>query len=260
MTRMLASVADLGEAEQALQLGTDLIDLKDPSRGALGAWPLDRVREAAGRIAGRRPMSATIGDLPMCPPDVAEAAAAMAATDVDIVKIGFFGGGDPEGCVEALRPLARSGARLVAVMMADQDPCLALVGALARAGFWGVMLDTADKRAGGLSTHLSLAALRGFVERAQAQGLLTGLAGSLGLADIAPLAALGPDYLGFRGALCRGDRSGALDPARFDAVRAALAAAQSERVARSATATAGAQVATQPAAAGSTSIRLARSA
>ncbi len=260
MTLMLASVATLEEAEQALRLGADLIDLKDPSRGALGAWPLGRVRDAVGRIGGRRPTSATIGDLPMRPSDVAEAAAAMAATGVDIVKIGFFGGGDPAGCIEALRPLAEGGVRLVAVMMADQDPCLSLVGTLAEAGFYGVMLDTADKRAGSLRAHQKETVLRGFVEQARAQGLLTGLAGSLAVADIAPLAALGPDYLGFRGALCRGDRSGTLDPDRFAAVQAALARAQSRRAPRSAVATAGAQVAAQPAAAGSASTRLAKSA
>jgi uncharacterized protein (UPF0264 family) len=259
MTLMLASVASLEEADQALGLGADLIDLKDPTRGALGAWPPGRVREAVGRIAWRRTTSATSGVLPMCPRDVATAAATMAATGVDIVKIGFFGGGDAVGCIEALRPLAQGGVRLVAVMMADQGPDLSLVGTLAAAGFYGVMLDTADKRAGNLRAHRTEADLHGFVGRARAAGLLAGLAGSLALADIAPLAALGPDYLGFRGALCRGDRSGALDPARFAAVRAALGDSRSRRAPRSAVATAGAQVATQPAAAGSASTRLVNS-
>jgi uncharacterized protein (UPF0264 family) len=86
-----------------------------------------------------------------------------------------------------------------------------------------------------------------FVATARLNGLLTGLAGSLGLADIPPLAALGPDYLGFRGALCSGGRESALDPAALAAVRAALDAAQPAR-ASSATATAGAQRPTSAAA------------
>ena len=50
-----------------------------------------------------------------------------------------------------------------------------------------------------------------------------GLAGSLGLADVAPLAELGPDYLGFRGALCgRGGRTAGLDAAAIAEVRAAV--------------------------------------
>ena len=85
------------------------------------------------------------------------------------------------------------------------------------------MLDTADKRGGGLRRHRSDAALGGFVRKARALGLLAGLAGSLAAADIPPLLGLRPDYLGFRGALCRDGRAGALDPAAFATVRRAMA-------------------------------------
>ena len=86
----------------------------------------------------------------------------------------------------------------------------------------GVSVDTADKAAGGLRVHRCDAALGQIVRRARSLGLLTGLAGSLSVADIPFLAALGPDYLGFRGALCRGGRAGPLDPGAFQEVRAAL--------------------------------------
>jgi hypothetical protein len=111
---------------------------------------------------------------------------------------------------------------LVAVLMADQRPDADLLPALAGAGFLGAMLDTADKAAGGLRRHLDAAFLAGFVARARGLGLLTGLAGSLGLADVPALAALAPDYLGFRGALCRGGRQAALDPLALAEVRRAL--------------------------------------
>jgi (5-formylfuran-3-yl)methyl phosphate synthase len=222
MVWMLASVADREEALVAVELGADFVDLKDPAQGALGAWPLEQVGEAVRAIEGRRPVSATIGDLPMEPERVYEAALAMAATAVDIVKVGFFKGGDAGGCITALAPLAERGVKLVAVMMADQDPDAGLLGSLAKAGFTGAMLDTADKRGGGLRSHLEDAALAVFLREAKGQGLLTGLAGSLTLEDIAPLSALGPDYLGFRGALCRGDRTSVLDREAFESVRTAL--------------------------------------
>ena len=50
MTLMLASVADVVEAEIALVEGADIIDLKDPSQGPLGALPLASVREIGGII------------------------------------------------------------------------------------------------------------------------------------------------------------------------------------------------------------------
>ncbi|TIQ75182.1 MAG: dihydroneopterin aldolase, partial [Mesorhizobium sp.] len=37
MTRMLASVTGVDEAEIALSGGVDIVDLKDPKAGALGA-------------------------------------------------------------------------------------------------------------------------------------------------------------------------------------------------------------------------------
>jgi (5-formylfuran-3-yl)methyl phosphate synthase len=223
---LLASVATLAEVDQALALGADIVDLKDPARGALGAWPGARLPQAVDLAGGRRPVSATVGDLPMAPGLLAAAARRTAASGVDIVKVGFFAGGDHEACARALAPVAGGGVRLVAVLMADQRPDLGIVTALADAGFFGAMLDTADKNAGGLRRHLDDARLARFVADARGAGLLTGLAGSLRPADVRPLAELGPDYLGFRGALCgRGRRTAGLDPAAFAEVRAALAAA-----------------------------------
>lgn len=223
--RLLASVADLDEVATACALDADIIDLKDPAQGALGAWPLDGLRAAVRRVGRRRPVSATVGDLRMVPDTLLAAARQTAATGVDIVKVGLFAGGCHRACAAALGAAARAGVRLVAVLMADQGLDLTLLPALARAGFHGVMLDTADKRSGGLRRHVELGQLGEFVTGARSLGLLTGLAGSLGHADIAPLAALRPDYLGFRGALCRSGRTTALDPAAFIRVRDALRAA-----------------------------------
>ena len=223
---LLASVADLAEVELALPLA-DLIDLKDPNQGALGAWPLPRIAEAVRQIDGRRPVSATVGDLPPEAASLAAAALATAAEGVDIVKLGFFAGGDHVRLAQALEPVARRGIALVAVLMADQGPDVAVIPALAAAGFRGVMLDTADKMAGGLLTHWSTAKLAQFVANARQHGLLTGLAGSLRVGDVGILAPLLPDFLGFRGALCSSGRNGALDPGRLAAVRVALDAARS---------------------------------
>jgi uncharacterized protein (UPF0264 family) len=218
---LLASVADLGEVELALA-HADLIDLKDPSQGALGAWPIARIGEAVRLVDGRRPVSATVGDLPPDAEALGSAALATAATGVDMVKLGFFPGGDHRRLARELAPVAARGVVLVAVLMADGDPDHGIVSALAEAGFRGVMLDTADKSRGSLTEHQAPEKLAEFVAQAKRLSLLTGLAGSLTLADIAVLAPLGPDFLGFRGALCRHRRTTALDPARLRAVRAEL--------------------------------------
>ena len=60
---MLASVRTLDEALFALEAGADFIDLKEPSHGALGALDHAAVRVCVQAIGGRRPVSATIGDI-----------------------------------------------------------------------------------------------------------------------------------------------------------------------------------------------------
>jgi len=215
----LASVTNADEARFALAGGADVIDCKDPSSGALGALPEVVVRDVVAQVAGQLPVSATVGDLPPDPSLLVGAAARMASTSVDVVKIGFFGSHDPRPAIAALGRGTFSPARLFAVLMADQKPDYALIPYLAEHGFIGVMLDTAGKASGRLTSMLPSAGLSAFVHAARAHGLVCGLAGSLRMEDIAGLARLEPDILGFRGALCTKGRASTLDPTRVAAIR-----------------------------------------
>ena len=93
MTRMLASVNGPEEAEIALAGGADIIDLKDPTKGALGAVTPEGIRATVKAVGKRRPVSAVAGDLPMQPGLVAATVRDIAATGVDYVKLGIFPGG-----------------------------------------------------------------------------------------------------------------------------------------------------------------------
>ncbi|HEV7821054.1 MAG TPA: (5-formylfuran-3-yl)methyl phosphate synthase [Burkholderiales bacterium] len=224
MTMMLASVRSLDEAMVALDGGTDLIDLKEPARGALGALDHAAVRVCVRAIDGRRPVSATIGDIPSMEPQLmVDAVERMAATGVDFIKIGFFAHPLAAECARALSAMTGC-ARLIAVLFADEPYDLALLVELSRQGFAGAMLDTARKTGKTLREWRGENELGEFVALGRAEGLLTGLAGSLRYDDVAALVAIGPDYLGFRGALCRNsERGGMLDRKAFAGIRAAIA-------------------------------------
>ncbi len=231
---MLASVRDLDEARIVFDAGVDLIDLKQPADGALGALPSTLIRDVVAFVAGRALISATAGNIEPDAHAVQVAMARIAATGVDYVKAGLFPAGWQQGgrdyaavraCLGGLVPL--TGARRIAVMFADLAPPLELVDAVADAGFDGVMVDTALKTGHSLPDVAGSDWLAAFVERARARGLLCGLAGSLRVGHIAPLARLAPDYLGFRGALCAEQaRAQALDARAVVDVRQALADAQ----------------------------------
>lgn len=201
MTDFLASVTSIDEARIALECGADIIDLKNPLQGALGALPIEEVEEIVRFVDGKRPVSATIGDLPMQPDILRPAVARMAETGVDIVKVGFFGDVAHDDCVRELMPIA-SCVKLVAVLFADQKIDFSLLRQLAECGFYGAMLDTATKNGAALSEWMSFTELQAFLGASREDGLVTGLAGSLRVRNVSELLGLNPDYLGFRGALC----------------------------------------------------------
>src|SRR6476659_6121665 len=221
MTLFLASVRDEAEAEIALLNRADIVDLKEPAHGALGAVDCGATSRIASFIAGRVCVSATIGDLPMQPEMIREAVLERAACGVDYVKFGLFSGGDQQGCLDALRPVARR-VHLILVLFADRLPAFNAVSAAAAMGASGIMLDTADKRASSLLTHLGLREIARFITEAKAHGLMVGVAGSLAVADVPDLLALAPDLLGFRGALCHGARNTSLDAAACAAIRSLI--------------------------------------
>lgn len=202
MTGMLASVTNVQEALMVLDAGVDIIDLKQPAQGALGALEPVLVAQIVNQVNGQLPVSATVGDLPMEPEQVSAAVEDMAATGVDFIKVGFFPGGDWQGTINELAAFINQGIKMVAVLFADTRPEVEIIESLDQAGFAGVMLDTMNKNNGSLSTVLSHNEIEAFVNKAKQHGLLCGLAGSLGKQDIPQLTTLNPDYLGFRGALC----------------------------------------------------------
>lgn len=220
MTAFLASVKSLEEARMVLEHGADVVDLKQPAIGVLGAISSEIAVEITRFVGGRCTVSATIGDLPCAPDVLAPAVKRMLAAGVDIVKVGVFEPQPPAKWWFELRRLCAQGWRIIAVLFADRAPELGLLQRGAESGLYGIMLDTAAKEDGSLRAWLEDKQIEAFIRRAQGLGLCAGLAGSLGVDDINPLLCLKPDYLGFRGALCHHrDRIAALDPSLVARVR-----------------------------------------
>ncbi|MEJ2619292.1 MAG: (5-formylfuran-3-yl)methyl phosphate synthase [Candidatus Thiodiazotropha sp.] len=223
MTKMLASVMDQRELALAIEAEVDIIDLKNPPQGALGALPIETICNLVAQCAGRRPVSATIGDLPSNASLMTQAIEKTGETGVDYVKVGFFSREQLSDCLQAIGNLTDR-YTIIAVLFADLQSPIERLTEFAAAGFKGVMLDTAGKGAGGLLQHMDQQQLSVFIREAKSLDLLTGLAGSLRLDDIPLLLPLMPDYLGFRGALCDlGERSAPMMPHQLNEIRNALA-------------------------------------
>jgi (5-formylfuran-3-yl)methyl phosphate synthase len=222
MTGMLASVRSLAEARQALATGVDIIDLKEPSAGSLGALDTATIIEVVTAVAGQCPVSATIGDMPMQPDLIYDKVEEIARTGVDYIKIGLLPDTDADNVITRLSGISARH-KLIAVMFADIPMNLTDIAKLYQAGFCGVMLDTFDKRRGSLTGIMPISAISTFVHSVKNLDILCGLAGSLTAYDIPVLLRLQPEYLGFRGALCgHGDRTGLIDESAIKHIKQVL--------------------------------------
>lgn len=203
MSKWLASVQSLEEAQLLLPVLPDILDMKNPSEGALGALNVELVKDIVELIDGRCQTSATIGDLPMQPEQIAPAMIDMATSGVDYVKVGIFPDDGLAACISELADTVNQlSTPVIAVLFADHMPEINCVPQLNAAGFEGVMIDTAFKNGQHLSDHWELTKLSEFVRVAKGFDMLCGLAGALRLSDIDVLKPLDADYLGFRSALC----------------------------------------------------------
>ncbi len=221
--QLLISVVTADEVEAAVSGGADIVDVKDPREGSLGAAAPHVVRAVRAAVPAGVPVSVAIGDVPDLPGMAALAAAGAASCDVAYVKVGLLGPSDEASALRLLKAVCRAAAeaarppRVMAAGYADAAavgalPPLLLPAVAAAAGTHGCMLDTARKDGGTLFTALDDDDLRRFVEGCRERRLVSALAGSLTEGDLARLAAIGPDIVGFRGAACGGDRtSGRVD-------------------------------------------------
>lgn len=200
---MLASVRNLQEANIVYHGGADIIDLKEPMHGALGAVPLNVIQYVVDELWEKCVISATIGDLPADAAAIEDKVMQTAETGVDYVKVGMFSERHIENCLPNLVHCANKGIAIIAVFFADMDFDTDHVINIAKhTHLKGVMLDTARKGSGNLLQHKNILQLEYFANRAKQNDLLTGLAGSLKIENIPTILKAEPDYIGFRTALC----------------------------------------------------------
>jgi (5-formylfuran-3-yl)methyl phosphate synthase len=215
MTRLLVSVRSAAEAREALDAGVDLVDLKEPRRGALGAVDWEVAAEVASLAGRRTPLSMALGELM----DVGTDAYLTIPPGVAYVKLGMAGAAIhadwPRRWRDALATLPTFAAP-VAVVYADwraaQAPSPNDVLAQGRElGCGALLVDTWRKSAGGLLECIAVRELAELLSGARAGGMLGVVGGSLTWDTVGPVLDLAPDYVAVRGAVCHGSRLAALD-------------------------------------------------
>jgi (5-formylfuran-3-yl)methyl phosphate synthase len=229
---LMISVVSAEEARDAILGGADILDVKNPAEGSLGAQYPRVIREIKCLLPPGVELSAAIGDMPNLPGTAALAALGAATCGADYVKVGLHGPRNDAEAVKLLREVQQSVRELntlvVAAAYADfqqagtlNPDCLPRVAV--SAGVRGCLIDTAIKDGRTLFDFLDPNALGLLAEQALRAGLLFGLAGALREEDLPVARDLGANVVGLRTAACRNNqRAGPLDPARLRCLRQAI--------------------------------------
>jgi uncharacterized protein (UPF0264 family) len=225
--QLLVSVRDATEAAAALAGGVDYIDVKEPTRGALGYADSDVLCAVAAAVGDRVPISAALGEITAPLPTSSLSGLAK----YRYAKVGLAGACRLPDWPQVWRSLVSrlpQSVRPVAVIYADAENCDApsffeiLPHARALACDT-ILVDTFAKDGKTIFDFVSEQELREMLAAAHCSALRTVLAGSLRLSDLAQVASLTPNIVAVRGAVCNGGRSGAITAQRVREFRLELA-------------------------------------
>lgn len=216
--KLLISPSNEKEAEEAIAGGADIIDVKNPAEGPLGAnfpWVIRRIREITPK---KLQVSCTLGEVPNLPGSISLAALGAASLGVDYIKVGLYGVKTSNQVIQLLESVNRAAKecnpkiKVVAAGYADAEKIgainpLILPQIVKQAYIDVVMIDTYAKQGKNLFDNLTMPQVKTFVDNAHSLGLEVALAGSLRKADLPVVYDLGADIAGLRGAACsRGNR------------------------------------------------------
>ncbi len=216
---LLISPINTEEALEAIEGGADIVDVKNPKEGSLGAsfpWIIKGVREMTPEDML---VSATLGDVPYKPGTVSLAAMGALVSGADYIKVGLYGTKNYDEALEVMENVVRtvrensSDAVVVASGYADAhrvgaiDP-MEIPKVAAEAGADLAMVDTAVKDGKTLFDFMDMDDLQKFVNEIHDYGLKSALAGSVKKDQLKPLYDINCDVVGVRGAACiGGDRN-----------------------------------------------------
>jgi len=201
------------EALEAIAGGADIIDVKNPKEGALGAnypWVIKQIKEVTPKNIE---VSCTLGEVGNLPGSVSLAALGAASLGVDYIKVGLYGIKTPEEAVFLLQNVSRAAKeynpkiKIAVVGYADAEKIGAinplLIPKIAHTAKADVaMIDTSVKDGNNLFDYLSQRELKKFVDSSHSFGLEAALAGSLRKQDLTVVYGLDADIAGLRGAAC----------------------------------------------------------
>jgi len=211
--QLLVSPATIEEAKKTLS--ADIVDVKRPEEGSLGASFPWIIRSIKGLT--HKPVSAAIGDFDYKPGGASLTALGAAAAGADYIKIGlmFDGKEEAQAVISSVTRAVKDTYPEKYVVIAaysdwerlDTISPFDMAPLVAKAGADVSMVDTGIKDGRSTFEFMDEALLTEFTGLNRSLGVQTAIAGSLKFEDIELLKRINPEIIGVRGMVCGGDRT-----------------------------------------------------
>ena len=238
---ILVSVRSSEEAKLALNSGADYIDAKEPSEGALGNLPVNKIKEIISTLkvenfSGK--VTATYGDSFEEKIDFnSNNFYSYFFLGLDAVKVGFDARGSANSekaflelvdlCGEFFlkykkNKSGRGVTQIIPVLMVDKglniDFVEFVINSNISKNLFGIMIDTKYKIKNNLFDVINLSTIKKLFNKLDSYSLPYGVAGSLSKSNSEIIKQLKPFWAGYRGGVCNGDRKGALSAIKIKSI------------------------------------------
>jgi hypothetical protein len=225
--KLLVSPKNVEEAKAVVRGNADIVDVKNPEEGSLGAnfpWIIKSIKEIVEKEKGDGvKISAAIGDFDYKPGTASLAALGAALSGAEYIKVGLYKIKTVQEAVHLLGNVVKAvkdfapNKKVVSAFYSDYERIKAIspfeIATIAKDKEVAIdvaMVDTGIKDGRSTLEFIDEEDLKMFVTEAKALGLETAIAGSLKFEDIAAIKRVNPDIIGVRGVVCGGNRKGRL--------------------------------------------------
>ena len=206
---ILISFKSINEISEECLSYVDILDLKNPDKGAIGSWEIKNLKEVVSKFSSKIKISATLGDEKEVY-KILEKLELFDLLKLDYIKFGIF-----TNDIKQLKFLLNSikkknfQTELVPVIFIENEFLRNFVKENIKEfkmfGYNFLLLDTYSKDLGNIFEICSLDYLRILLEQSSLNNMDVGLAGKLNISNISQLAELQPKIVGFRSAVCEGE-------------------------------------------------------
>ena len=202
MTKILASIKNVHEAEIISKFNFDIIDIKNVNDGALG-YVGDNSIEKITKIFSNKKLSVTAGNdsSPLTKKQL-KRVELLDRLGIEYIKIGIFDSNLLQNHCYFLESIKDFNIKTVGVIFADLIDSEQEVEEILQLNYDGLMIDTASKNNQSTLDILSTDTLKYFIQSCKRSGKFCGISGSITPMRFEETLSFQPDFIGLRGALC----------------------------------------------------------